>query len=78
MANKLVLHNCYAHDLSDQNVSKQKNNVTISAQMGVGMMIISVVMRMAAPNKNETPSVSKCNAIKPISLASATLCAKPQ
>lgn len=24
MANKLVLHNCYAHDLSDQNVSKQK------------------------------------------------------
>jgi hypothetical protein len=33
--------------LVNRHINKQKNNVTISAQMGVGMMIISVVMRMA-------------------------------
>jgi hypothetical protein len=33
--------------LVNRHINKQENDVTISAQMGVGMMIISVVMRMA-------------------------------
>jgi hypothetical protein len=33
--------------LVNRHINKQENDVTISAQMGVGMMIISLVMRMA-------------------------------
>ena len=33
--------------LVNRHINKQENDVTISAQTGVGMMIISVAMRMA-------------------------------
>ncbi|SMN13300.1 FIG048548: ATP synthase protein I2 [Bathymodiolus heckerae thiotrophic gill symbiont] len=33
--------------LVDRHIRKQKNDVTISAQAGVWMMVISIVMRMA-------------------------------
>ncbi len=32
--------------LVNRHIRKQKNNATISAQAGVGMMVVSVVMRM--------------------------------
>jgi uncharacterized membrane protein (DUF485 family) len=42
--------------LVNRHINKQKNNVTISAQMGVGMMIISVVILfIAKASKYDTP-----------------------